>query len=95
MPTTTNIMSSNPAHGEVYSIQHYVIKLVSDFRQVGGFLRVHRFPPPKNLPLLLKVSLHTINQTINIELNSVTVKSLADNCFVFRFFPRLDSNQQC
>jgi hypothetical protein len=25
-------------HGEVYSIQHYVIKFVSDLRQVGGFL---------------------------------------------------------
>ena len=33
--------SSNPVHGEVYSIQHYAIKFVSDFRQVGGFLRVH------------------------------------------------------
>ena len=33
-------MSSNPVHGEVYSIQHYVIKFVSDLRQVGGFLRV-------------------------------------------------------
>ena len=27
---TTNVVSSNPAHGEVYSIQHYVIKFVSD-----------------------------------------------------------------
>jgi hypothetical protein len=26
--------------GEVYSIQHYVIKFVSDLRPVGGFLRV-------------------------------------------------------
>ena len=26
-------MSSNPANGEVYSIQHYVIKFVSDLRQ--------------------------------------------------------------
>jgi hypothetical protein len=32
------VVSSNPVHGEVYSIQHYVIK-VSDLRQVGGFLR--------------------------------------------------------
>ena len=38
---TTNVVSSNPVHGEVYSIQHYVIKFVSDFRQVVGFLRVH------------------------------------------------------
>jgi hypothetical protein len=29
---------SNPAHGEVYSIQLIVIKFVSDLRQVGGFL---------------------------------------------------------
>ena len=27
-------------------VQHYVIKFVSDLRQVGGNLRVLRFPPP-------------------------------------------------
>ena len=27
-------------------VQHYVIKFVSDLRQVGDFLRVLRFPPP-------------------------------------------------
>ena len=36
-PITTKIMSSNALHGEVYSIQHYLIKFVSDLRQVGGF----------------------------------------------------------
>jgi hypothetical protein len=46
---TTKIASSNLAHGEVYSIQHYVIKLVSDLWQVGGFLRILRFPPQVNL----------------------------------------------
>jgi hypothetical protein len=30
-------------------VQHYVIKFVSDLRQVGGFLRVLRFPPPIKL----------------------------------------------
>ena len=49
MPITTNIASSNPIHGEVYSIQHYVIKFVSDLQQVGGFLCVHRFPSPIKL----------------------------------------------
>ena len=44
VPITTNVVSSNPVHGEVYLIQHYVIKFVSDFRQVGGFLLVIRFP---------------------------------------------------
>ena len=32
--------------GEVYPIQHYVIKFVSNLWQVGGFLRVLRFLPP-------------------------------------------------
>jgi hypothetical protein len=46
---TTKAMSSNPAHGEVCSMQHYVIKFVSDLRQVGGFhlamsgIRAHSF----------------------------------------------------
>jgi hypothetical protein len=38
------VVSSIPANGEVYFIQHYVIKFVSDLRQVGGFLWVLRFP---------------------------------------------------
>ena len=38
VPITTKVMSSNPAHGGMYSIQHYVIKFVCDLRQVGGFL---------------------------------------------------------
>jgi len=43
------VVSSNPVHGEVYSIQHYMIKFVSDLRQVCGFLRVLKFPPPIKL----------------------------------------------
>ena len=39
VPITTNIVSLNPVHGEVYSIQHYVIKFVSVLRHVGGVLR--------------------------------------------------------
>ena len=31
--------------GEVYLIQHYVMKFVSDLRQAGGFLWVLRFHP--------------------------------------------------
>jgi len=42
---TTKVVSSNPVHGKMYSIQHYVIRFVSDLWQVGGFLRVLRFPP--------------------------------------------------
>jgi hypothetical protein len=66
VPFTTNIVSSNPMNGEVYLIQHCVIKFVSDLRQVGVFLR---FPPPIKMnttiinEILLKVALNTINQT--------------------------------
>ena len=45
VPITNNVVSSNSAHGEVHSIQHYVIKFVSDLRQVGGILQILRFPP--------------------------------------------------
>ena len=45
VPITTDVVNRNLGQGEVYSI-HYVIQFVSDLRQVGGFLRVLRFPPP-------------------------------------------------
>jgi hypothetical protein len=39
VPITTNVVSSNPVHGEVYSIQYYVIKFISDLREGRGFLQ--------------------------------------------------------
>ena len=53
VPITTNVVNSNPVHEEVYLIQHYVIKFVSDLRQVGVFLRVIRFPPPIKLTVTI------------------------------------------
>jgi hypothetical protein len=41
LPITTKIVSLNPAHREVYSLQRYVIKFVSDLWQVSGFLTTH------------------------------------------------------
>ena len=46
---TTKVVNSNPTHGEVYLIQHYVIKFVSDLRPFSHFLWVLRFPPPIKL----------------------------------------------
>jgi hypothetical protein len=40
------VVSSNTVRGEVYPIQIYMIKFISDFRQVDVFLRVLQFPPP-------------------------------------------------
>ena len=54
-PITTEAVSSNLIHVEVYSIQHYVIKFVSDLRQVDGFLRLLRFPPPKTLTVTIEL----------------------------------------
>jgi hypothetical protein len=51
MPITTKVESSNLAHGELYTVQHYVIKFVSDLRKVSGFLK---FPPPNMLSLSIK-----------------------------------------
>ena len=70
MPITTKALSSNLVHGEVYSIQHYVIKFVSELRQAGGFLRVLRYPVSSTnkgdrhdiTEILLKVLLNTINK---------------------------------
>jgi hypothetical protein len=39
VPITTKVESLNLTHGEVYTIQHYVMKFVSDVRQVCGFLQ--------------------------------------------------------
>ena len=53
VPITTKVVSSNPVHGEVYSMQHYLIKFVSDLQHVGGFPQVMRFPPPLKLTTMI------------------------------------------
>ena len=50
MPIITHIANSNLFHGEVYSMQHYVIKFVSDLRQLGGFLGYSSFLIQYNWP---------------------------------------------
>ena len=72
LPITTEVVSLKPIHGEVYSMQHYMIKFVNYLQQAGGFLPVLQFPPPIKqdchdiTEILLKVALNTINQTYNI-----------------------------
>ena len=53
VPFTTEVVNSNPVHHAEYSIQHNVIKFVSDLRQVGGFLLVIRFSPPMKLAAMI------------------------------------------
>jgi hypothetical protein len=65
LPINTNNLSSKPVHGEVYSIQHYVIKFVSDLRHVVVFFgySTNKTDCHDITEILLKVALNTINQT--------------------------------
>jgi hypothetical protein len=50
---------------EISRFTGYVIKFVSDFRQIGGFHQVLRYPPPIKLTditeILLKVALNIMH----------------------------------
>jgi hypothetical protein len=67
VPITTNTVSSYPATGEVYSIQHYVIKFVNDLRQVSGFFpgtpasSTNKTDHYDITEILLNVAINTIN----------------------------------
>ena len=67
MPITTKVVISNPVHCEMYSIHHYVIKFVSDLRQVGEFSLSTPVSPTNKTDrhditeILLKVALNTIS----------------------------------
>ena len=68
VPITTTVVSSNPVHDDMYSIQHYVIKFVSDFRQISGFLpfpRPLQMTPHDITEILLKVALNTTILNLN------------------------------
>jgi hypothetical protein len=62
-----------------------MIKFVSDLRQVGGLLRVLRFPPPIKLiteitEILLKVALNTI--TIAQKIGMPNISKILNRNFV-------------
>jgi hypothetical protein len=59
----TKVVSSNPAHGEMYSMQHIEIKMVSDLRPgtpVSSTNKTHRHDIAE---IVLKVALNTITLT--------------------------------
>jgi hypothetical protein len=67
VPITTNVVSSNPTNGKVYSIQHYVIKFVSDLRQVFSpgtpVSSTNKTDRHDITEILLKLTLDTLNLT--------------------------------
>ena len=64
VPITTNVVSLNTTHGEVFLIQHYVIKVVSDLRHVCDFLFSSTNKTDWHIitEILLKVALNTLIQ---------------------------------
>ena len=48
----------------MYSIQHFVIKVVCDLRQVGGFLHQYKTDRHDITEILLKVALSTTTTSI-------------------------------
>ena len=82
---TTKVVSSNSVHGDAHSIQHYVIKYVSELRQVDGFLRAFRFPPP--IKLTATVREHLSSSPVFFVLSyyvSLLSEFRCDICYEFR-----------
>jgi len=63
VPITTKVVSSNPVHGEMYSIQHCVIKFVSDFSPGTPVSSTNKTDCHDITEILLKVALNTITLT--------------------------------
>jgi hypothetical protein len=87
VPITTNIVSSNTTQ----AMQHYVIKFVSDLRQVGGFLTGTPISSTSKSDrhdiheILLKVALSTTNP-IYKETGLIKLKDRRENHKLIQLF---------
>ena len=73
-------MSSNPVHGEMYSIQHYVIKFVSDLRQVVVFSGYSGFHHQCNWPLRYNLTIVESGVKHHKPTNQSKVISFKERC---------------
>jgi hypothetical protein len=66
VPIITKVMSSNPVHREVYSIQHYVIKFFSNLWFSSGtpVSSINKADRHDITEILLTVALNTITLTL-------------------------------
>jgi len=92
---TTKVVSSNPVNGEVYSIQRYVIKFVTQLLAIGLWFSpgtpvssTNKTDRHKITEILLKVVLDTINQSNNY-FNTHTA-CLEHRTYLEMFFSGLD-----
>ena len=65
VPITTKVVSSNPAHGEVHSIQPYVIKFVNDLWAHTPVSSTNKTDRHDIIVILLKVALNIIPLTLS------------------------------
>ena len=81
MPITTKVVSSNPAHGEVYLIQHYLINLSVTFDRLMVFSCsfTNKTDHHDMTEILLKVALNTLTLT---KINKIMT-------IVFKIFSKL------
>ena len=87
VPITTNVVYSNPAHGEVYSVQHCGIKFVSDLRQVGCFpiSSTNKTDHRDIAEILLKVAILIVIENIFVIIMIVLVTIDLIECILFSF----------
>lgn len=80
---TTNVVlvSSNLVHGQVYPMQHYVRKFVSDLKQVDGFLLVTPFPSSTNI-VVSGVQHHNSNPRMHRKDTIVSVHPLNHTTYI-------------
>ena len=75
VPITAKAVSLNPAHGEVYSRQHYVITFVSALQQVSGIIRVsstNKTDRHDITKILFNVAVNIITQNLITPSNTTT-----------------------
>ena len=101
---STKVVSSNFTHDEVYSIQHYVIKFLSDLRQAGAFLlgtpvsSTNKTDRHNIVEILLKVALNTIltpmskDNFLKHEIQQNTV--MAKNIIIYKIRTTTPTNPQ-
>ena len=66
VPITTKVVNSNHVHGELYPIQHYVMKFVGDFSPGTPVSSTNKSDFHNIAEILLKVVLNTITPTLYI-----------------------------
>jgi hypothetical protein len=96
MHIPTNVVSLNPTHSEVYSIQHYVIKFVSYLWQVGGFFVVsstNKTDRYNITEILLKVALNTITQNLK-NIDQIKIYTRINEAMLHTLFSLQDRNKK-